>query len=213
MELIRTSFIVWGLFGFLTTMIGIVALRTKAVDCEIKISGALSLSYGVLTALSAWLAIEPLPSWWPFTVVPIGLFIIILSQVLSFWAKCTLGRDFSPNLAPSDRARLVTDGPFEICRHPMMLSYLMLWLGTALVLGSIMMSVSFGFASILVMRRVALEERALATSFGDRFQDYKNRTSLMTPFAKADSEEARAIDRAVEELAEPNWIKNLWKCR
>ncbi|MBX9767616.1 MAG: isoprenylcysteine carboxylmethyltransferase family protein [Bdellovibrionales bacterium] len=213
MESIRTFFLVWGLFGFSTTLTGIYFLRGKASDEGIKLSATISLLYSGLTVLSAWLAFEPLPGWWATFIAPVGLMLAFLSQALSFWAKKSLGTQFTPNLAPAAGAKLIQEGPFAICRHPMMLSYLMMWMGTAIALGSNIMSISFGLISILIMRRVALEEKSMRQTFGSLFAEYCAGTPMIVPFLDPQSLAEAEIERSTRRLATEDWTRDIWKCR
>lgn len=213
MEHLRLAFIIWGSFGFITTLIGLTIYWNKTTDPGIKISGSISLAYGFLTALSAWLALEPLPPWWFYSVAINGVVIIAFSQALTFWARKTMGKSFTPDLSPNNESKLVTTGPFAICRHPMMLSYLMLWVGTALALGSAILFVSFCFVSVAVMRRVALEEKALKTKFGEEYEKYRQKVSLIVPFLNPNHSSSLEIEEAVAEPAKPDWYRHIGKCR
>ena len=213
MENLRFIFVVWGSFGFITTLIGLVMYRNKMTDPGIKISGCISLAYGFLTVFSALFAFESLPSWWLYTFSINGIVIVIISQALTLWAKKVMGNSFTPNLSPNNDSVLLTTGPFTICRHPMMLSYLMLWLGTAMALGSIILILSFGFTSIVVMRRIALEEEALNTKFGEEYKLYRKKVSLVVPFLNTNHSASLEIEEAVAALAKPDWYRYIGKCK
>lgn len=76
----------------------------------------------------------------------------------------------------------------------------MTWIGTAIMLGSPAMLITFGFASILVMQRVALEESRLEQAFGEEYLRYCERTPLLAPCT--DNECEAELARAVKVLRE-----------
>ncbi|MBI3288033.1 MAG: isoprenylcysteine carboxylmethyltransferase family protein [Elusimicrobia bacterium] len=123
-----------------------------------------------------------------------------MGQGLGMWARRTLAGSFSPRLAPAAESALITAGPYRIIRHPIMLGFLMTWIGTAVMLGSPWMCIAFGLVSILIMRRVALEEEALEAAFGSEYARYRESVPLITPYVDPRSEEAKEIERAVAML-------------
>ena len=69
---------------------------------------------------------------------------------------------------------LMTVGPYALSRNPMYISELALWLGLAILYGSLV--VLAGFAVwIVVMRRLAVkEELGLEAAYGDLYRRYKS---------------------------------------
>ncbi len=80
----------------------------------------------------------------------------------------------------------------------MALGFLMTWIGTAIMLGSPAMLIAFGFASILVMQRVALEEGRLEQSFGEEYSRYRSKVPMIAPCSDAQCE--AELKRAVKIL-------------
>ena len=90
--------------------------------------------------------------------------------------------DGTPNpLAPPKR--LVTEGSYRLCRHPMFFGYNMASLGVALFLrspGILFLSYPvFIFYEISFLRK---EERKLERRFPQAFQTYRERTPFLVPF-------------------------------
>lgn len=81
-----------------------------------------------------------------------------------------------------------------------MLGFLMTWIGTTILLGSPLMLIAFGFISIVVMRRIALEEEYLDATFGKEYARYRTEVPLITPCVDPASSESREIEKAVEIL-------------
>jgi protein-S-isoprenylcysteine O-methyltransferase Ste14 len=208
MEYIKAFFLVWGTIVGLGTLAGLYKFR-KSWDTGVAISGGVSLLYAVLTILSALdILILPVPNWWAWTLAPIGLVILVLSQVLSIWAARELKRNFSPKLSPVSEGNLVTTGPFRICRHPIMLAMLMSWIGTGIALDSITIFIAYGLVAILVMRRVALEEKFLEETYGEKFRAYKNEVSAIVPCLDPKSRAGQEVESGIELMKTSNW-KNL----
>jgi protein-S-isoprenylcysteine O-methyltransferase Ste14 len=202
MKYINAFFVVWSLVAGLGTLAGLFKHKANW-DKGVAISGGVTLLYAALTLTSAlgFLAVS-IPKWWVWTVAPIGFTTLFLSQALNVWAAREMKRNFSPRLAPVPGGTLVTTGPFQICRHPIMLGMLMSWVGTALALGSVAMFVAFGLASILIMRRVAFEEKFLEETYGESYREYKKRVSVIVPCLDPNSEEGQELERAVELIRE-----------
>ena len=72
--------------------------------------------------------------------------------------------------------RLVTDGPFHISRNPIYLSGVILSLGVAILLGSLITFV-FPIALLVILDRyyVPFEEKRLEETFGTQYLEYKQR--------------------------------------
>jgi len=77
---------------------------------------------------------------------------------------------------------LVTTGPYRIVRHPIYLGLTLLAMGEALAFGSwpALMVVLFGIVPTFAWRARA-EEKLLSRTFGQRFADYRRRTSMIIP--------------------------------
>ena len=198
MEYVKTFFVVWGAIVGLGTLVGLLKYR-KTWDSGVAISGGVALLYSILTLMSALdILMMPIPEWWAWTVAPVGLLILLLSQALSIWSGKEMKRSFSPQLSPVSNGTLVTTGPFRICRHPIILAMLMNWVGTALALGSIAVFVGYGLAAIFLMQRVAMEEKALREFYGDQFLSYQSQVSVIVPWLDPKSDAGRELESAIE---------------
>ncbi len=75
-----------------------------------------------------------------------------------------------------ESSALVTSGAYRISRHPMYLGIVLIVLGIALLLGSLLSFVIVAaLAGLLDRRFIAVEERMLAARFGEAWQAYKRR--------------------------------------
>lgn len=82
-----------------------------------------------------------------------------------------------PERVPMDwsPALLMTGGPYAISRNPMYVGELALWLGSAILYGSIPVLIGFAVLGAIVARLAPREERALEAKFGDVYRQYKAR--------------------------------------
>lgn len=209
MEIVEKIFLFWGFITLLGTTIGWFRkeknIRSNAGS---KTSARLALFYSFFTIISAYQIIPPhIPNWWAYTVTPMGILIIVLGQGLGIWAAKTLGKNFTSSLQPIAEGTIVTKGPFSICRHPIMLSFLMTWIGTTIAIGSWPMLVGFGLISIIVMRRVAVEEVYLREVYGEIYLSYCGKVSVIVPFQNPNSKDGQAMEEALKKLAQPDWVK------
>ena len=108
----------------------------------------------------------------PYTYL--GFVFILLGLALNTWSVRELKKrnttiDFQemPN-------RLVTDGPFRISRNPLYLGGVILSLGIAILLGSLITFV-FPVALLLILDRLHIpaEETRLEKIFGEEYLEYR----------------------------------------
>jgi protein-S-isoprenylcysteine O-methyltransferase Ste14 len=104
----------------------------------------------------------------------VGVILILLGVILNVWSGGTLRRanttiDF--NRTPK---QLVTDGPFRFSRNPIYLSGVILSLGFAIALGSLIMFI-YLIALFIILNwfYIPFEERRLENEFGQNYHDYK----------------------------------------
>ena len=93
-----------------------------------------------------------------------------------------------PQRVPTDwsPALLMTGGPYAISRHPMYVGQLALWLGWAILYGSIPVLIGFAALGAVVALLAPREERALEAKFGDVYRQYKARVPRWLGIARQD---------------------------
>lgn len=127
---------------------------------------------------------------WPAAALPqgemfahVGVFLFIAGLVLRWWAIIALGRFFTVDVTIEQDHELVERGPFRLVRHPSYTGVLLAFVGFALTLRN--------WAALLVIlvpifvafiRRMNVEEEALARALGSRYADYMRRTKRLVPF-------------------------------
>ncbi|HEX7588414.1 MAG TPA: isoprenylcysteine carboxylmethyltransferase family protein, partial [Anaerolineae bacterium] len=92
----------------------------------------------------------------------VGVFGYLLSMAITYWAMLS-----NPFLATTVRIqedrghRVATTGPYKIVRHPMYVGVILMWLSTALILGSWWALVPGVLIAVIFVVRTALEDRML----------------------------------------------------
>jgi protein-S-isoprenylcysteine O-methyltransferase Ste14 len=129
-------------------------------------------------------SLPPLPPSRALTVaawVLIGLGVIIIQLATRDLARYG---DGTPNpKAPA--LRLVTQGSYALCRHPMFLGYDLASLGVVLLCRSWgMLSLSWPVMVLFQIRFLRSEELVLARRFGDQWEAYRRRVSLLLPLPR-----------------------------
>ena len=113
-----------------------------------------------------------------------GLLLAVLGLFLigwSAWAQHKLGRGGPTPLAPT--RRLVTSGPYGLCRNPMTLGELLYLTGLALLLRSpsfMLLTWAILLPAIVAYLRL-VEEKELEARFGEAYLAYKRDVSFLLP--------------------------------
>ena len=113
----------------------------------------------------------------------LGDVLVLAGLGFAIWARVVLGQNWSGLvMMVRDGHQLVQRGPYEIVRHPIYTGLFAAILGTALTLGTLAswIAVASGLAGILL--RVDVEERLMASEFGDAHAAYRARTRKLIPF-------------------------------
>jgi protein-S-isoprenylcysteine O-methyltransferase Ste14 len=110
----------------------------------------------------------------PFTYL--GIISIILGLALNIWSVRFLRGNQTAIEFDKNPSHLVTNGPFGISRNPIYLSGLMLSIGIAIFLGSLI-TFLFPVLLLLISDRVYIpsEEETLENTFGDEYRTYKQK--------------------------------------
>jgi len=132
-------------------------------------------------ALDRLLGLPRIPRRAAVTALSVAL--LIAGNLLVAWSMRDLARfgEGTPNpLAPP--RRLVVEGSYALCRHPMFLGYDLVALGVVLLLGSPGMLLG-AFPAMLLFEALFLrrEERGLARRFPGKFEGYCRRVPFLLP--------------------------------
>lgn len=112
----------------------------------------------------------------------IAFALVALGSALRWWAIVVLGRFFTVDVAIHSGHELVTRGPYRLLRHPSYTGALLVIAGLGLLFDS-----APAFLCLLVpvtgvmLRRIQVEERALAGHFGGAWHAHCERTWRLVP--------------------------------
>jgi protein-S-isoprenylcysteine O-methyltransferase Ste14 len=169
---------------------GIPRRLVLALAPAVWLVGVPAVHAGIPWALShlgpryGWADGEP-ATWNLLGYVPVTAGAALLVWVMVF--GLSRHRDL-PERVPVDwsPAMLMTGGPYALSRHPMYVGELALWLGWAILYGSIPVLIGFAALGALVVGLAPREERALEAKFGDAYRRYKARVPRWLGVARRD---------------------------
>lgn len=114
-------------------------------------------------------------------VKSIGFATFGLGGLLFAWSLLFLRGAFTGNVEPVGEG-LVTNGPYRFVRHPVYLAMLVMSLGLAIGLRSVIGLAITLFAFFpAAIYRARLEERALEAKYGHEWTVYRERTHFIVP--------------------------------
>lgn len=138
--------------------------------------------------LSVWITIIDwayLPeSWWISNNLSyIGLILLATGATLRIWAVAALGIYFDSKARVLQEHRLIRGGPFRIIRHPCYLGSILIFIGSAVFLNSLLGIL----ASCLLMvgayrKRIEVEEALLMKKFPQEYPDLADTSWKLFPF-------------------------------
>ena len=100
---------------------------------------------------------------------------------LYYWARLSLGRNWSSEARIAQGHTFVTDGAYSLVRHPIYLSKVLMALSSGLMLGNrLVLGLGLGLAAVAVYQS-RIEEQMLRTHFPQRYAGYARRTGMLLP--------------------------------
>jgi protein-S-isoprenylcysteine O-methyltransferase Ste14 len=112
----------------------------------------------------------------------LGLALYWIGSVIRLTAVFVLGRRFSGLVAIQPDHKLETNGLYKHIRHPSYTGLLIATIGWMLVFRSIIGLILTLIMLLLLLNRMADEEKFLETEFGDEYRSYRKRTWRLLPF-------------------------------
>ncbi len=154
--------------------------RPKEVDRRARWGILLvAVAYPILWQNSFWA--RPLPDW----RIAVSVSFLVLAGTLSWTATRSLGRQWRIDAGLNPDHELVTSGPYRLVRHPIYNSMLFLLCGTGFMVTPLpLLLLATAVFMLGTEIRVRIEDRLLASRFGDRFREYQRSVPAYIPFMK-----------------------------
>jgi protein-S-isoprenylcysteine O-methyltransferase Ste14 len=115
-------------------------------------------------------------------LVAAGLIVETAFVLLTVWARRALGSNWSGEVRVATEHQLVRSGPYRFIRHPIYTAVLGMYCGIALVCGEIHAPIALMIVALAYLRKIRLEERAMAETFGADHETYRRDTWALVPF-------------------------------
>ena len=124
---------------------------------------------------------RPLPLW----RLGLSVLFLALAALLSWTAVPALGRQWRIEAGLSSDHQLVTTGPYAVVRHPIYTSMLCMLLGTGFMITPVRTLLVASLLFIVGMEiRVRVEDKLLASRFGEQFLAYRRSVPAYVPFLR-----------------------------
>jgi protein-S-isoprenylcysteine O-methyltransferase Ste14 len=114
-------------------------------------------------------------------ILSLGLVIQVAGLVLAIWSRRTLGSNWSGEVRIATGHQLVSSGPYRSIRHPIYTAILAMYLGIMLVSGEVHALLAWLMILIAYIRKIRMEETALASAFGTEFAEWQRKSWLLLP--------------------------------
>jgi protein-S-isoprenylcysteine O-methyltransferase Ste14 len=138
-----------------------------------------ALAYAILWQNRFWA--RPLPYW----RIAVSASFLALAGTLSWTATRSLGRQWRIDAGLDADHELVMSGPYRLVRHPIYTSMLFLLCGVGFMVTPLPLLLLAAAVFMLGTEiRVRIEDRLLASRFGDRFREYQRNVPAYIPFMK-----------------------------
>jgi protein-S-isoprenylcysteine O-methyltransferase Ste14 len=112
----------------------------------------------------------------------LGITLIWAGILLRFWAVQKLGKFFRSKVEIQEAHVLIKNGPYRYLRNPSYTAILIALLGFGIAIGNwLSLVVLLAAGCISFVRRIAIEDRALAERFGEAYEEYRKTTWALVP--------------------------------
>ncbi len=120
-----------------------------------------------------------------FVITTFGFLLFGLSFFIRRWVMKEMGDLWSINNELRKNHRLVTTGPFKLCRHPNYFAIILEIVGFCLIANAyVTMVTSLCVYLPVIVLRIKLEEAFLSVKFKNLHQSYCEKVSVITPFLR-----------------------------
>jgi len=164
------------------------AFQSKRTQQRESLVSRLSYTLIAWAAMYLMFSAKSLSGWWFISVLPyrgwmgwLGIAITALGFAFTFWARFTLGGNWSGSVTIKVGHELVRSGPYRWVRHPIYTGLIVAMAGTGLALdqwrGVVALVVLWVSFTIKRMR----EEQFMMQTFGAQYVEYSQSTGAIFP--------------------------------
>lgn len=114
-------------------------------------------------------------------VYSIGLALAAAGAVLAIWSRHLLGSNWSASVQLKEGHELIVAGPYRVIRHPIYTGLLLLFLGSALMVGEWRGLLAVAIVFVSFWYKLKKEEAWMIERFGDAYREYRKKTRALIP--------------------------------
>jgi protein-S-isoprenylcysteine O-methyltransferase Ste14 len=111
-----------------------------------------------------------------------GVALTAAGLAFTVWARVHLAGNWSGVVTLKENHTLVRDGPYRCVRHPIYTGLLLALIGSAIARDEWRGVLALALAFAALWRKLSLEERWLAETFGDDYRRYRSEVRALIPF-------------------------------
>jgi len=108
--------------------------------------------------------------------------LLIVGLIIAITARRTLAGNWSNAVALKKNHELITTGLYQYVRHPIYTGMLLMFLGTALSLGTLGSCIGFLIILVGILFKLKQEEALMTEHFAEEYMSYKKHTKTLIPF-------------------------------
>jgi protein-S-isoprenylcysteine O-methyltransferase len=176
-----------GIFYCASEVVLSLSRRAKASATSVDAGSIRMLWIVIMASITASFIVRDMAPWAQSTTLArlrdVWFILFVGAIALRWWSIVHLGRFFTVNVAIAADQHVVDDGPYRLVRHPSytgaLLAFLTYGLSVAnwLACAVIIVPITAAF-----LRRMRIEEQALAAGLGEPYRAYMARTKRLVPF-------------------------------
>ena len=112
----------------------------------------------------------------------LGWVVFLDGIAFAFWARKTLGGNWSATVTIKVGHSLTRTGPYGIVRHPIYTGFLTAMLGTAVIENELHAYLAFPIALLAWKTKSLMEERFMQRQFGQEYIVYQQQVKGIVPY-------------------------------
>lgn len=177
-SLIRIAWFTWLLFWIWSAR---GAKRTERSESTAsRLSYLLLVFVGLIIMSFSRFGPQIIPNSEPLNLL--GAVLTWAGVLFSIWARAILGGNWSGAVTLKQNHELISTGPYRLVRNPIYAGMLLAGIGLVVALGSLEALAGYLVVFAALIWKSRMEQRMLATRFGDAYTGYRKRTKLLIPY-------------------------------